>query len=115
MILNPYSSSAVIRSEVVQKQLTLLHLGWRFLSAVTACVTLLVFCLACSAGPSKSGNVRAAGNQSVPVSVVSAVEKDLPVYLVGLGSVTPLNTVSIKSRVDGQLVTVAYKEGQTVK
>jgi len=39
---------------------------------------------------------------------------DLPVYLTGLGSVTPSNSVSIKSRVDGQLTQVAFKEGQQV-
>jgi len=83
------------------------------LAAVAAAALFLS--IACSAGPSKSTNVRAAGNQNVPVSVVAAFQKDLPVYLVGLGSVTPLNTVSVKSRVDGQLVNVAYKEGQTVK
>jgi multidrug efflux system membrane fusion protein len=39
---------------------------------------------------------------------------DLPVYLTGLGSVTPSNSVSIKSRVDGQLTQIAFKEGQQV-
>jgi multidrug efflux system membrane fusion protein len=39
----------------------------------------------------------------------------MPVYLVGLGSVTPLYSVSVKSRVDGQLVQVNFKEGQRVR
>jgi multidrug efflux system membrane fusion protein len=39
----------------------------------------------------------------------------MPVYLTGLGSVTAFNTVNIKSRVDGELVQVAFKEGETVK
>ena len=39
---------------------------------------------------------------------------DLPVYLSGLGSVTPSNSVAIKSRVDGQLVQINFKEGQQV-
>jgi multidrug efflux system membrane fusion protein len=61
------------------------------------------------AGPS------APGNFSVPVVVVAATKGDLPVYLNGLGTVTPLNTVTIRSRVDGQLVNVVFKEGQFVK
>src|SRR5437667_210145 len=51
---------------------------------------------------------------AVPVSVATAREGDLPVYLTGLGSVTAFNTVSVKSRVDGQLITVAFQEGQFV-
>ena len=74
-----------------------------------------VFWTACSGSDPKPGNVRAAVNQVVPVAVTPAKLEDMPVYLVGLGSVTPLNAVSIKSRVDGQLVEVAFKEGQQVR
>ncbi len=54
-------------------------------------------------------------SQSTPVVAVPARKSDVGVYLTGLGSVTPLNTVSIKSRVDGQLMEVRFREGQTVR
>ena len=50
----------------------------------------------------------------VPVAVATAERRDVPVYLKGLGSVTASNTVSVKSRVDGQLAQVNFKEGQHV-
>ena len=53
--------------------------------------------------------------RAVPVVAVAARRGDVPVYMNGLGTVTALNTVTVRSRVDGELVTVAYQEGQTVK
>ena len=54
------------------------------------------------------------GNFSVPVVVAAAQHGDLPVYFNGLGTVTAFNTVTVRSRVDGQLINVAFKEGQYV-
>jgi membrane fusion protein, multidrug efflux system len=49
------------------------------------------------------------------VAVAPARVGDIPVYLNGLGSVTPLNTITVKTRLDGQLTRVAFKEGQFVR
>jgi len=54
------------------------------------------------------------GSPVVPVVVATAQHGDLPVYFTGLGTVTAFNTVTVHTRVDGQLVSVAFKEGQFV-
>jgi multidrug efflux system membrane fusion protein len=51
---------------------------------------------------------------AVPVSVATAVRGDIPVYLRNIGTVTAFNTVTVHSRVDGQLINVAFQEGQFV-
>ena len=51
----------------------------------------------------------------IPVTVAQAKEADFPVYLSGLGAVEPYQTVLIRSRVDGQVVKIAFKQGQMVK
>jgi multidrug efflux system membrane fusion protein len=55
------------------------------------------------------------GNFIIPVVVATAQKGDLPVVFNGLGTVTAFNTVAVRSRVDGQLVNVAYQEGQFVQ
>jgi multidrug efflux system membrane fusion protein len=51
----------------------------------------------------------------IPVGVASAAKGDIPVVLNALGTVTPLNTVSVKTQITGQLIKVEFKEGQMVK
>jgi multidrug efflux system membrane fusion protein len=69
----------------------------------------------CASSDPKPTTARAAAAaQSVPVGVATAAQRDMPVYLTGLGSVTAYNTVSLKSRVDGQIVQINFKEGQHV-
>jgi multidrug efflux system membrane fusion protein len=52
---------------------------------------------------------------AVPVQAATATRADVPVFLTALGNVQAFNTVTIHSRVDGQLQTVAFSEGQDVK
>jgi membrane fusion protein, multidrug efflux system len=58
---------------------------------------------------------RAEGDAPVPVKVIAAVSEPLAVYIKALGTVTPLKTVTVRSRVDGELLRVAFREGQYVK
>jgi multidrug efflux system membrane fusion protein len=66
----------------------------------------------------RGGKKDAAANPAgrpVPVTVSQARKGDMAVHLTGLGTVTALNSVTVKSRVDGQLVRVAFTEGQMVR
>jgi multidrug efflux system membrane fusion protein len=87
-----------------------------FFRRCAAISPVLLLCLAwfgCSADP-KPSSARANIAQAVPVSVSTVERRDMPYYLTGLGSVTAFYTDNIKSRVDGELVTVNFKEGQFV-
>ena len=68
-----------------------------------------------NASTSSASGKNGHGGGAVPVVVSSVTRGDMPVFLRGLGSVTAFNTVTIRSRVDGQLVKVAFQEGQFVK
>jgi hypothetical protein len=52
---------------------------------------------------------------AVPVTEGQAETRDVPIWLSGIGSVQPLNAVTVKVRVDGQLDRVAFTEGQDVR
>ena len=85
------------------------------------CRSLLIFTLTLAIGmpgckraePPASG-AKKGGTPPVMISTVNAHRGDIGVYVNALGVVTPVSTVAIKSRVDGQLMAVNYKEGQQV-
>ena len=56
-----------------------------------------------------------AATRVMPVVAQPAKKNDVNVYLTGLGTVTPLKTVTVRSRVDGQLMRVLFREGQLVR
>jgi len=62
------------------------------------------------AGPSGA----AAASRPVPVVTSAVAQRDIPIYLDGLGNALPLSTVTVRSQVDGRLDRVLFKEGQTV-
>ncbi len=60
-------------------------------------------------------NKQANSSPKVPVVAVEARKGDIFIYLSALGSVTPVSTITVRTRVDGELMEVLYREGQTVK
>src|SRR6202158_4954748 len=81
-----------------------------------ALAAVCVFFSACSSSADgKQQKAQAAGPRSVSVAIAQVQRQDVPVYLSGLGAVTPFNTANIKSRVDGQIMKVNFREGQNVK
>jgi multidrug efflux system membrane fusion protein len=86
---------------------------------VCACLAMLLSGCGKTSADSKQKNGgkggQGRGQMTIPVAVAKAEVRDLPVLLNGLGSVEAYNTVAVKSRLDGQLVQVNFREGQEVK
>ncbi len=84
------------------------HLAGR--SARLACVAAA--CLAALAGP-RQAHAQAAGD-AVPVTVVRAARQDVPEYVTGIGTVQAYRSVLVRARVDGNLDSIGFREGQTI-
>jgi multidrug efflux system membrane fusion protein len=88
-------------------------LWWLWLLIVLALLgTALYFIYTSTAGAVHAKKGGAKGG--LPVVASAATRGDLPIYLGGLGSVTPFYTVTIKTRVDGQIDKIDFAEGQLV-
>ncbi|MBE8890309.1 MULTISPECIES: MdtA/MuxA family multidrug efflux RND transporter periplasmic adaptor subunit [Klebsiella] len=71
---------------------------------------------ATAAGPGPGGGRTGRfGAALAPVQAATAASEAVPRYLSGLGTVTAANTVTVRSRVDGQLLAIHFTEGQQVK
>lgn len=87
---------------------------WLISAAVLVALVLVVQQLAKPNIPQREGRKSAVSSDFL-VSVAAVARTDLPVYFNGLGTVTAYNTVTVRSRVDGELVKVLFEEGQEVK
>lgn len=67
----------------------------------------------CSGG--NAGTAGKKGGAAVPVTIATSQQRDVPVQMQAIGTVRAFASVSIKTRVDGQLAKVAFKEGDRVK
>ena len=70
--------------------------------------------VAAPGSPASSGRRGGGGSGPVPVTAETARKADLNVRLVSLGTVTPLYTVTVRSRVDGELQKIYFKEGTEI-
>src|SRR5436305_4054600 len=88
----------------------------KWISAVAILALFAAGCARTPAAQQKSGRgAQDPSQRAIPVAAATVTPKDVPVYLRGLGNVAGSNTVTVKSRVDGQLVAVNFREGQQVK
>ena len=92
------------------------RLWWIMLIAVCL-LAAGVYLFVVRPGASKPGGRQGQPGQGRAVPVVAAASRtgDFGVYVNGLGTVTPVYTVTVRTRVDGQLMEIYYKEGQMVK
>ena len=65
--------------------------------------------------PGRPGGPRGGGGAGVPVTVATAQRHDVPIMLDAIGTVQAYNTITVRAQVDGQLVEIAFQEGQMVK
>src|SRR4051812_1416640 len=68
-----------------------------------------------SRGQTAQKSSPAQGAAAVPVTIASVEKADFPVLLTGLGTVQGFNTVVVRTRIDGQIQKIAFKEGDLVK
>jgi multidrug efflux system membrane fusion protein len=87
--------------------------SWKLFVGIAA--LLVVGWLVFGRGSGVANNPANQASQPVPVTAGKVVARDVPLYLSGIGTVQALNTVTVRARVDGELMNVIFQEGQDVK
>ncbi|OJU29098.1 MAG: efflux transporter periplasmic adaptor subunit [Nitrobacter sp. 62-13] len=90
-------------------------LGWTSLVAVIALAGGYALWQHGAGKHNGADHTRDATARAIPVKIATVRKSDFPVYLTGLGTVQGFNTVVVRTRVDGQIDRIAFKEGQLVQ
>jgi len=113
----PTEDVTVTPLESTRPRATRRHWLWLLLAVLLLVVIgLYLFWPKITGTDSASVSAKAAKAGPAPIPVIGAISRkgDIGVYYSGLGAVTPVATVTVRSRVDGQLMSVRYREGETV-
>jgi membrane fusion protein, multidrug efflux system len=96
-----------------------LHRGWALIIVLSAALGGYLgwhHIYGQGTGITSRGKTNSSDNlPAIPVTVAQVKLADFPIYLNGLGTVEPYDTVTVRSRVDGEVIKVAFKQGQMVK
>ncbi|MFZ9610482.1 MAG: MdtA/MuxA family multidrug efflux RND transporter periplasmic adaptor subunit [Methylococcales bacterium] len=92
------------------------YFSWKIGSALALLLILAFFVIKWVSEPTEGDSKDSKKSTEPQIAVVAeaATQGDFPVYLNALGTITALRTVTVKSRVDGELIHVAFKEGSLV-
>jgi len=88
------------------------HYGVWVVLVVVIILGIVVYRMRTSSAAAPKGS--AAATPAISVGVTDVRKRDVPYFLTGLGTVTAFNTVTVHSRVDGQIMQVQFREGQFV-
>ena len=89
--------------------------GWTKIGFAGIAIALLAVGIVVYARSDRDQAPEAATLQPVPVIATTVQQHDVPIMLTGLGTVTALNAATVRSQITGLLISVDFKEGQSVK
>jgi multidrug efflux system membrane fusion protein len=110
-IHNAAGSSAYARPPLRARLLGALKRNWKPVLIVLAAAALLVWFVR----PKPDDSGKFTGDVPIAVNAAKVEKGDMQVVLNALGTVTPLETVTVRTQISGQLQQIAFKEGQMVK
>jgi len=88
---------------------------WPWLLALLLVAGAVAFFMLRRPDQAREAAEAARANRPVPVGIASAEVADMPVTIEAIGTVTPLATVTVRTRIDGHLTQVGFREGQDVR
>ena len=118
--MNPISENEPDRRPDAKRTpllITLMRSRWVWVLIVVgvAVAAYRIFLSPVTAPNGTRGKAKMENERPLPVTAVAAKKGDIDVYLNGLGTATPVNTVTVRSQVSGQLLQVHFTEGDAVK